>query len=222
MKKLSVIILALALVSCSKGYIEEYGGSHEYNTSIAEEYLTIIASKLIPDYLLALESALSYSDYEYYKTAAGQSSYETGGKSLRELGVTWTVSAKRNVSGITITCKGPYTWELYWEGPYSFIYNKKEEDYITKCSLTAIMTDSNGNGHYNWKVIFNGGRTEREGYSCTFKSAPEMDYTFDQNNSAAWDYCNGSATMLVEKNGEKVDLARMDYIGKHTNFFRGL
>ena len=84
MKKLSVIILALALASCSKGYIEEYGGSHEYNTSIAEEYLTIIASKLIPDYLLALESALSYSDYGYYKTAAGQSSYETGGKSLRE------------------------------------------------------------------------------------------------------------------------------------------
>ena len=222
MKKLFVIILALALASCSKGYIEEYGGSYEYNSSIAEQYLTLIASNLVPDYLLSLESALSYSDYEYYKTASGQSSYETGGRSLREQGVTWTVSAKKNVAGITITCKGPDTWDLYWEGPYSFIYNAKEKDYITKCSLTAVMTESHGNRHYNWKVVFNGGRTEREGYACTFKSEPQLAYTSEQNKNAAWDYCNGSATILVEKNGEKVDLARMDYIGKNTNFFRGL
>ena len=34
--------------------------------------------------------------------------------------------------------------------------------------------------------------------------------------------CNGSATMLVTKNGEKVDLVRMDYLGETNRYFRGL
>lgn len=222
MKKFLLIFFAIALVSCSKGIIDEYGGSEERGTAIAENYLIIMSTDLLPDYLIALESSLSYDTYGYYLNAAGQSDYETGGKSIRVPGNSWTVSSKRKVSGLSITCKGNDTWELYREGPYKFFDNEKEDGYTTTCKMTAQIIGEVAAGHYNWKVTFNGGRTEREGYSCTFESSPSLEYTCIEAKSYAWDYCNGSATIVVNKNGAKVDMARMDYTGKTTRFFRGL
>ena len=224
MKKFILILFAIALVSCTKGIIDEYGGSDEPEKfSIAENYLTIMATDLLPDYLIALESALSYDNYGYY-TYSGKSDYETDGKSLRVKGNKWTVNAKKKVNGLIITCKGNDTWELYREGPYSYFSSDKEADYITTCLMTATIEEDLGKGHYDWKVTFEGSRVEREGYSCKFRSEPEMVYRTDQTKSTSggWGFCYGSATILVEKNGEKIDLARMDYNGKLTNFFRGL
>ena len=220
MKKIAFIILTVALASCAK--IDYYGGSEERGSSIAENYLLIMATDLLPDYLIALESSLSYDTYGYYLNASGQSDYETGGKSIRVPGNSWTVSSKHKVSGLSITCKGNDTWDLYREGPYKFFNNEKDDGYTTMCKMTAQIIGEVAAGHYNWKVTFTGGRTEREGYSCTFESSPLLEYTCTDAKSYAWDYCNGSATLVVNKNGEKVDMARMDYTGRTTRFFRGL
>lgn len=220
MRKIAFIILILALASCGK--IDYYGGSEERGTSIAESYLIIMSTDLLPDYLIALESSLSYDTYGYYLNASGQSDYETGGKSIRVPGNQWTVSSKHKVSGLSITCKGNNTWELNREGPYKFFNNEKDEGYTTTCKMTAQIIKEVAAGHYNWKVTFTGGREEREGYSCTFESSPSLEYTCTYEKSYAWDYCNGSATIVVSRNGEKVDMARMDYTGKTTRFFRGL
>ena len=217
-------MLVLALASCSKAdrYIDEYSGSEDRSYSIAENYLAVLATNLIPDYLISLESALSYDEYEYYKTSVGQSSYDTGGKSIRVQGVTWIVNAKKKVDGLRITCKGDGVWELYREGPYTYYDMEGEEEYTTVCTLTAEMLEDCGHGHFNWKVTFNGSRTEREGYSCIFHSTPTLTYQDEESRTYTWDYCYGSATMLIDKNGEKIDMARMDFEGKVTRFFRGL
>ena len=224
MKKIYLIMLVLALASCSKAdrYIDEYSGSEDRSYSIAENYLAVLATNLIPDYLISLESALSYDEYEYYKTSVGQSSYDTSGKSIRTQGVTWIVNAKKKVDGLRITCKGDGVWELYREGPYTYSDMEGEEEYTTVCTLTAEMLEDCGHGHFNWKVTFNGSRTEREGYSCIFHSTPTLTYQDEESRTYTWDYCYGSATMLIDKNGEKIDMARMDFDGKTTRFFRGL
>lgn len=223
MKKLFLIIIVFALVACSKeSRIGEYSGSEERTYSIAESYLKLLATDLIPDYLISLESALTYDEYEYYKTSAGRSSYETGGKSICEPGVEWTVNAKKKVNGLKITCKGDGVWELYREGPYAYSDREEEEEYTTSCTVTATMANSHGHGHFDWKVIFSGSRTEREGYSCIFQSTPDMTYVSDDIQSYSWSKCYGSATIMIDKNGEKVDMARMDYDGKDVRFYRGL
>lgn len=97
------------------------------------------------------------------------------------------------------------------------------DGYPTKCTMTAEQQEKvNESGHYNWKVVFECYRTEREGYACEFHSAPSLVYTSGTAASLSWEECNGSATMLVTKNGEKVDLVRMDYLGTSTRYFRGL
>lgn len=220
-----MLAVSLILTSCDKGRIEEFSGSEDRSQSIAENYLIVLASRLVPDYLISLESALSYDEYEYYKTSVGQSSYETGGQSIRTQGVTWIVSAKKKVDGLKITCKGDGLWELYREGPYTYndyYENEAEVQYVTVCAMTAEMLEDLGHGHFNWKVTFNGSRTEREGYSCIFQSTPTLTYQDEQSRTYTWNHCYGSATMLIDRNGEKIDMARMDFDGNGTRFFRGL
>ena len=224
MKKIYLIILALATVSCSKveGRIDDYSGTYERNTSVAESYMAVLASKLVPDYLIALEAALLYDSYGYYTGSLGQSDYDSNGKSIRTEGVTWTVDAKKKVAGLKITCKGGDTWELSREGEYSYDSAERDKDYVTVCNMTAVMQDEVSSGHYNWKVTLTGSRTEREGYLCRFESSPSLELICDQARDNSWDNCYGAVTMLILKGTEKVDMARMDYNGKNTTFLRGL
>ena len=223
MKKFYLIILALAIVSCNKAdrIIEEYSGTYERNTSVAESYMTLLASKLVPDYLIALEAALLYDTYGYYTGTLGQSDYDSNGQSIRTEGVVWTVDAKKKVAGLKITCKGPDTWELSREGEYSYDPDGRDKDYITSCTMIAVMGEEVSDNHFNWTVTFSGSRTEREGYQCRFESSPSMTFMCQQANGA-WDNCFGAATMLILKDGEKVDMARMNYDGNKATFIRGL
>ena len=43
-----------------------------------------------------------------------------------------------------------------------------------------------------------------------------------QQANGAWDNCFGAATMLILKDGEKVDMARMNFDGNKATFIRGL
>ena len=223
MKKFYLIILALAIVSCDKAdrIIEEYSGTYERNTSVAESYMTVLASKLVPDYLIALEAALLYDTYGYYTGTLGQSDYDSNGQSIRTEGVTWTVDAKKKVAGLKITCKGHDTWELSREGEYSYDPDGRDKDYITACTMTAVMGEEVSSNHFNWTVTLSGSRTEREGYLCRFESSPSLQFSCEQAQEG-WDYCYGAATMLILKDGEKVDMARMDFNGKKATFIRGL
>ncbi len=223
MKKIFLLILACSLAACAKvDYVEEYSGSRERTYSIAETYLKKIATDLIPDYLISLESALSYDRYGYYETSYGTSSYETGGKSILTPGTVWKVDAKKKVAGLSITCKGEGIWELSRQGAYPFFDKEEEGEYITGCQATAQMLEDLGHGHYNWKISFSGSRSERSGYRCLFQSTPELIYTCEQSRDYTWDGCGGSITMIIDKDGEKVDMTRMDFDGKQTVFFRGL
>lgn len=216
-----IIVALLALVSCSKEGLYS-GSSSSPSQNPGELYMINLSQKLLPDYLLVLESSLAYDSYGY----PSSSEYETGGKSLATQGVSWTVNSRKSVRGIKIQCLDSGTWKLEWEGEYRFYDNYDDyqyDGYPTKCTMTAEQQEKvNESGHYNWKVVFECYRTEREGYACEFHSAPSLVYTSGTAASLSWEECNGSATMLVTKNGEKVDLVRMDYLGTSTRYFRGL
>ena len=227
MKKISAIILIAVLSACSNQFFSEdgmYGGSYE-PAAPGEEYMTRLSTDLIPDFLLVLESALTYDTYGYYATSTGSKDYVSGGKSLRTVGTRWTVNSKKKVKGTEIECLAADKWSVTWKGKYGLNYYYGSEDeyaYETTVSMTATMIKETTTNHFDWTVVVNGDRTERKGYACTFSTAPDMTYSNTKPDSYVWDMCNGSASMLVTKNGEKVDLVRMDYLGETTRYFRGL
>ena len=226
MKRIFAILCLVALAACAR---EEAGGIYsgsDERSKPGENYMTILSTDLIPDFLIVLESALTYDGYGYY-TSNNSTDYITGGKSIRTVGNAWTVSSKKKVKGMEIKCTAADTWELKWHGPYSFYtsYYREDDDeyaYETACNITATLLKETNSGHYDWKVVFSGDRTEREGYACHIDTAPDMTFSNTNTLSYVWDTCTGSATMLVTKNGEKVDFARMDYLGTSTRYFRGL
>lgn len=227
MKKISAIILIAVLSACSNQFFKEdgmYSGSYEPSAP-GEEYMTKLSTDLIPDFLLVLESALTYDTYGYYATSTGSKDYISGGKSLRTVGTCWTVNSKKKVKGTEIECLAADKWSVSWKGKYGLNYYYGSEDeyaYETTVSITATMVQETTTNHYDWTVVVNGDRTERKGYACTFATEPDMKYSNTKPDSYVWDMCNGSASMLVTKNGEKVDLVRMDYLGETTRYFRGL
>ena len=214
MKKFFLIIMIFALAACSK--------EGRTDDSIAESYLSVIGSDYIPDHLIALEAALLYDGYGYYTDNSDVSSYDCGGKSLRTPGVSWTVNSMSKVSGMKITCTGPDTWDLFRKGPYSFSDTYKDDGFVTTCTMTAVMVKDLGGGHYDWSVTFSGVREERDGFACMFHSEPLMTFTCTKSDSARWDSLGGSAILLITQDGEKVDMARMDYLGTDSRFVRGL
>ena len=227
MKKISAIIMIAVLSACSNQFFVEdgiYSGSYEPSAP-GEEYMTRLSTDLIPDFLLVLESALTYDTYGYYATSTGSKDYVSGGKSLRTVGTHWTVNSKKKVKGTEIECLAADKWSVTWKGKYGLNYYYGSEDeyaYETTVSMTATMVKETTANHFDWTVVVNGDRTERKGYACTFSTAPDMTYSNTKPDSYVWDMCNGSASMLVTKNGEKVDLVRMDYLGETTRYFRGL
>lgn len=226
MKRIFAILCLVALAACAR---EEAGGLYsgsDERSKPGENYMIILSTDLIPDFLIVLESALTYDGYGYY-TSNNSTDYITGGKSIRTVGNAWTVSSKKKVKGMEIKCTAADTWELKWHGPYSFYtsYYREDDDeyaYETACNITATLLKETNSGHYDWKVVFSGDRTEREGYACHIVTAPDMTFSNTDTLSYVWDTCTGSATMLVTKNGEKVDFARMDYLGTSSRYFRGL
>ena len=226
MKRIFAILCLVALAACAR---EEAGGLYsgsDERSKPGENYMIILSTDLIPDFLIVLESALTYDGYGYYNSN-NSTDYITGGKSIRTVGNAWTVSSKKKVKGMEIKCTAADTWELKWHGPYSFYtsYYREDDDeyaYETACNITATLLKETNSGHYDWKVVFSGDRTEREGYACHIVTAPDMTFSNTDTLSYVWDTCTGSATMLVTKNGEKVDFARMDYLGTSSRYFRGL
>lgn len=226
MKRIFAILCLVALAACAR---EEAGGLYsgsDERSKPGENYMIILSTDLIPDFLIVLESALTYDGYGYY-TSNNSTDYITGGKSIRTVGNAWTVSSKKKVKGMEIKCTAADTWELKWHGPYRFYtsYYREDDDkyaYETACNITATLLKETISGHYDWKVVFSGDRTEREGYACHIVTAPDMTFSNTDTLSYVWDTCTGSATMLVTKNGEKVDFARMDYLGTSSRYFRGL
>ena len=232
MKKIIIAALVILLCSCTQEglFDESYEGTPE-RTTLAELYLVKFSTLLVPDYLIALEDALAYDAYGYYSSSSNSRDYISGGVSIRTIGTQWTINSKKVIKGVTIKCIADDTWELDWTGPYSLTGNgydyyadNDEYAYKTHCKVTAKMLKKTAYTHYDWLVTMNGERTERKGYACTFSSSPDMTFTTSEASKSysSWDSCEGAATMIVTKNGEKVDMARMDYLGTDTRYFGGL
>lgn len=226
MKRILAILCIVALAACAREEADGLFSGSEDRVQPGENYMIILSTDLIPDFLIVLESALTYDGYGYY-TSSNSTDYITGGKSIRTIGNAWTVSSKKKVKGVEIKCTAADTWELKWHGPYSFytsyyLENDDEYAYQTSCNITATLLKETSTSHYDWKVTFSGDRTEREGYACHINTAPDMTFSNTNALSYVWDVCTGSATMLVTKNEEKVDFARMDYLGTSFRYFRGL
>ena len=227
MKKYLFLIALFASVACSKEALTDsgmYSGSYE-PTAPGENYMIKLSTDLIPDFLIVLETALTYDNSCYYATSTGSKDYISGGKSIRTVGNEWTINTKKKVKGTVINCIADGTWSIKWTGPYSLYYSYGDDDryaYETTVDIQASMLTETSTNHFDWKVVANGSRTERAGYACTFQTAPDLTYSNSTADSYVWDLCNGAATMLVTKNGEKVDLVRTDYLGTSNRYFRGL
>ena len=236
MKKIIILAFCVLLSSCDMEGL--FGGTPEKESFLGERYLECFSTLLVPDYLIALENALAYDSYGYYATSTSSRDYVSSGKSLRAVGTEWTVNSKKSIKGVSIKCVAADTWELEWSGPYCLHaysyrndYYEREQDrdndkytYETRCKVTAKMLKETTTNHFDWQVVMDGERTEREGYACTFTSAPDMTFASSEGlrSRSSWDSCEGAATMIVTKNGEKVDMARMDYLGTDTRYFGGL
>lgn len=232
MKKIIIFAFCILLCSCEKESLfrGSYEGTRE-RTTVSEQYLVRFSTLLVPDFLIALEDALAYDSYGYYTSSSRSRDYISGGVSIRTVGNQWTVNSKKAIKGVTVRCLAADTWELNWTGPYNLTgivseYNTDDNEYAyeTTCKVTAKMLKETNTNHYDWQVAMSGERTERKGYGCTFASSPDMTFTTADTSYSysSWDYCNGAATMTVTKNGEKVDMARMDYLGVDTRYFGGL
>lgn len=216
MKKIVLIFGLLGLLaSCSKEMYDYSGTGNAYEMKAGEGYMRALAQELAPDCLIALESALAYDHYGYYEYATSE--YQTGGKSLRAEGSTWTVNSYRQMKGVKISCIDSTSWKINYSGDYAL----QGYEYPTVMEATAVLLDTANADQFSWKISFEGSRVERDGYACSFKSNPSL--TFSNHNSSyfGWGQCNGAAVMLVTKNSATVDICRMEYLGNESRYFRG-
>ena len=232
MKKIIILIMTgtLALGACSRIELGEYNGSFnqwDRPYKAGEEYMVELVKNLLPDCLIALENSLMYDRYGYYYESTSE--YQTQGKSLRVVGTEWTVKAYSPVKKIKIKCLSETSWKMEYNGDYTIV----GFEYPTSITVEAVLNNttteeddtSTGEntlaGHNNWIISFNGNRTERDGYACSFESNPTIQYN-TAGNSYGWNRCVGSAYMDVTKNGQKVDRCRTEYLGNDTRYYRGI
>lgn len=203
MKKLVYILCAaLILGACAKGQdaiIGSYGlgASYGYTSSPAGEYLMCIADQLVTGALEELETAI--------KQEAGS--------------VTWPSL----FPGMTFTPGLEDQWLISYVGPFSI---REGNSYETSFQILATREalPEGVSPHCTWSVQLDGNRIERGGYACQFQSVGEARYVAEPTTSLGWSKVYGKFTMLVTKNGQKVDNCVLTFTGipSEAQFIRNL
>ena len=210
MKRVSIILAMLAgiiaFAACEMEVPEDAFGSTTTPNNPVQAYMMNIADDLVCDNLRELESALKASA----ESGLGKYFYTTNDRPLDQDGAEWTVNREGNLTGLTIKkVAGSNAWDLEFNGKYPFSGNK----YEIVINLTAEQDDASATGHQNWKVVFDGTRTEENGYKCTFSSvdAPVKYKTIGEDNNL-WN-AFGYLLMTVFKGGTQVDKVVMELAG---------
>ena len=236
MKKILFILLGtVAIVSCSL-FDDEWYGSYNYGENAGREYVFCVANDLIVDNLKQIETAV-------YIDGLGTSSASTRFEhtaSLWDAGSVWTVTKKGgNLAGLHITrAAADSTWILTRKGKYAFgsagysYYSDDEDeysfdtDYEMEVHMLPDTTATPSANHYWWEVnLKKCERVGEMGYKALFNTpaGTPLVYTYG-SFGGGWAYCRGVLNMQVYKNGELVDVARLELDGTRNsaNYLRNL
>lgn len=219
MKKIALIILgALLLGSCSRDFLgSDYDWSGTYSGSeyAGYDYMMCVADNLIVDNLKQMETALAVE-----KRNTGISTrFEMDG-SLWTVGSEWTVSQKSSLlAGLKIKrAAADSTWTLTRNDKYSFNGNEFVTDYEMDVRMHPDTTSRASDGHFWWDVTLKKcSRNEDLGYrsEITTPSGSKLEYTYGSMNS--WAYCFGILDMVVYKDDQPIDVARLQITGGRYN-----
>ena len=229
MKKIIIVLLGvLVLASCSKD--SDWSGSHSNGEYAGFEYMLCFADNLIVDNLKQMETAL-YIDAN--STGGTSSRFERSG-SVWDAGSVWTVTEKGGaLKGLHISrAAADSTWTLSRNGKYSFFsysrWNDEDEyafdtDYSFTVHMLQDTTAHPAADHYWWEVSVNKcERIEDQGYKAVISATSPILYT--HGVFCSWEYCFGSLGMQVFKDGEIIDVARLQINGTRndTSYIRNL
>ncbi len=221
-KYILIITAALAAIACTKGNYSEnsVGGHNLYSLSEGGNYMMYIADNLVTDALDELELALSVN--QTLKDMGKSTRYLiTGPQDLEQVGSSWKViSNASHMLGMTMVNTAADTWELTFSNDYSF----DNDSYPTTLVMQLVRgAEGSRSFHYNWSAVYSGTRSEKEPYSCSFKTVGAMEYSCTANQ-AGWNNVVGKLSMEVYKNKEIIDLCLLTFTGNPANaqFVRGL
>lgn len=215
MKKLAYILLgALLLASCDMSFLDdEWSGTYIYGESAGMEYMFCVADNLVVDNLGQMETAL-FVDSIHSTTSTR---FETSG-SIWDADCKWTVSKKGSVlPGLVITrAAADSTWNLKRTGKYAFPGGSEfDTEYDMDVRMLKDTTSRPVEGHYWWQVTIKKCiRTEDNGYRAELitPTGSVLEYTYGRS-MGTWGYCHGILSMMVYKNGELLDVARLQLNG---------
>ncbi len=216
--------MLLAAVSCSKdGQNDVWSGSEEEGNQDGKAYIRQIAEILIVDNLKELEQAI-------YRDSLGTASdrrYRKTGASIRTVGSKWILKDDdRDLEGLEISMIADSTWQLKRDAKYEFEGSwDSEAEFRTAYTITAKQQhDSLGrsSGHCAWRLSVSGSRYENKGYVADFETVP--DFLFSGGKLGSWNRCYGILMMDISKDGNPVDLCRIEYFGPRRSYayLRGL
>ena len=197
MKKLVYILCAaLILGACAKGPDAVVGGSYAYDYSPAGVYLMCIADQMVTGALGELETAIE-----------------------QEVGsVTWPSL----FPGMTFTPGLEDQWLISYVGPFSISGSSYETSFQIMATREALPEGISP--HCSWRIQLDGNRIERGGYVSQFQSVGEVRYVAEPTFSLGWSKVYGKFTMLITRNGQKVDNCLLTFTGlpSEAQFIRNL
>lgn len=202
MKKiLYILCAALAVSACYKGSFRDdsynvLGGSYRYFSSPAGEYLMTIADQLVTGALGELETAID--------KGAGS--------------VTWASL----FPGMTFTPALENQWLITYDGPFTIQGNSYRTSFQIMATRESLPVGVSS--HSSWSIQLDGSRSEREGYMCQYQSVGEVRYVAEEDVTLGWNKVYGKFSMLVTRNGQKVDNCVLTFSGlpSEAQFIRDL
>ena len=205
-----MIILAgtalLLLTACSKADHDYFGGHKHASDNPVQEYMLTLADDLLTASLEELEDALQASPQDPVVRAL----YDIQGDDLHLSGSTWTLRRECPLKGLVLRCETD-AWSLTFDGDLVLA----GESYPTQFSIRLRPEDieQDLSSHPNWAVFeFNGSRTERDGYKCTFGLASATILFRSLLADHLWNPY-GSLQMKVFKDQTLVDVAYLTLSG---------
>lgn len=203
-------MVLLLMTACSKADRDYFGGHTHSSDNPVQEYMLTLADDLLTASLEELEDALQANPQEPVARAL----YDMKGGDLHLSGSTWTIRRECPLKGLVLRCEpesGQAAWTLEFDGDLELA----GEIYPTRFSIRLRPEDDgqNPSPHVNWTVFgFNGTRTERDGYKCSFGLASPTILFRALLADHVWNPY-GSLQMKVLKNENLVDIAYLTLAG---------
>lgn len=218
MRKILIFAFAALMmaVSCAKkDFTGTYLNQRLYGT---QSYMGAIVGNYLTDHLWVAEQSLQYDKNKVYEALPKTKDFDTGGKSIWQVGTVWTVSIVTSLEGITMErTQEDSTWVLKRNAdaglrePYAGSYHTS---FPTDSEVTLRMLPTEeGAPRHEWKMtVTRLVRTEDLGYKADIKTVESAIFRVAESQSG-WGHCFGAFHMTVTKNDDPVDEAVLSYDG---------